>query len=88
MGRGIGYKDVLSMIKVAHNNVEIQSGGMDIFFFFVCEKHSFLSFDGDRISSSGPQIFAKLSHMINSNPLFSLSVPSYAKNKGKIVAVC
>lgn len=33
MGRGIGYKDVLSMIKVAHNNVEIQSGGMDIFFF-------------------------------------------------------
>lgn len=27
MGRGIGYKDVLAMIKVAHNDVKIQSGG-------------------------------------------------------------
>lgn len=27
MGRGLGYKDVLSMIKVAHNEVKIQSGG-------------------------------------------------------------
>lgn len=26
MGRGIGYKDVLSMIKVAHNEVKSQSG--------------------------------------------------------------
>lgn len=61
MGRGVGYKDVLSMIKVAHNEVKIQSGG---WIFFVCEKHSFESFDGDRVSSSRPQIFAKLSHMI------------------------
>lgn len=36
MGRGIGYKAVLSMIKVAHDDVKIQSGGM-IFFFLVCK---------------------------------------------------
>ncbi len=62
MGRGIGYKDVLSMIKVAHNDVKISVWRMDG--YFVCEKHSSQSFDGDRMSSSGSQIFAKLSHMI------------------------
>lgn len=35
MGRGIGYKDVLSMIKVAHDDVKIQSGGLIFFFWYV-----------------------------------------------------
>lgn len=47
MGRRIGYKDVLSMIKVGRNEVKIQCGGR----IFVCEKH-FNPFDGDRIALS------------------------------------
>lgn len=53
-------------IKVAHNDAR-RLAALFFFllpFYFVFEKYFFSSFDGDRMSSSGPQIFVKLSHMI------------------------
>lgn len=54
-----------SSIKVAHNDARIFAPFFFLLrFYSVFEKYFFASFDGDRMSSSGPQIFVKLSHMI------------------------
>lgn len=81
MGRGKGHRDVLSSIKVARNDAKSQSGGLFLF-YFVDEKYFCAPFDGDRMSSSAPQIFVKLSHMIKQNRLCLLrSVSGDEKNR-------